>query len=156
MFHAFIHEWFTSLFHSWSSPAPQSYNVPSALLKCTLHFCLNWSLAISHPFWGETQRAVKKNPSNRSRKTPISRSTICPSNDYLGTLWCDTVGWRGSGANILSLTQFYQTLHNRWHMIRPLLSEYLKIYCDILIQPRTSPSSENICSLKVTVYFRFL
>lgn len=56
---------------------------------------------IAHYFWGEVWWG--KTPSNRSAERPISRITICPSNDYLAALWCDTVGWRGSLANIPSL-----------------------------------------------------
>lgn len=80
-------------------------------LKCTLHSCLYWSLAISniaHHFWGEAWWGGKT-PWNRSAERPISRSTICPSNDYLVALWCDTVGWRGSIANILSLSLWIST-----------------------------------------------
>lgn len=76
------------------------------LLKCALHFCLYMSIAISyiaHYFWGEAWSGGKT-PSNRSTERPISCSTICPSNDYLVALWCDTVGWRLSVANILSLS----------------------------------------------------
>lgn len=47
-----------------------------------------------------TRRGGKNSPSNRSKRRPISCSTICPSNGYLDVLWCDTDGWRGSRANI--------------------------------------------------------
>jgi len=58
---------------------------------------LHYSLPLCKALCGKT-------PSNRSAERPISCSTICPSNDYLAALWCDMVGWRGSIANILSLS----------------------------------------------------
>lgn len=72
------------------------------LLQCTLHFCVCWGPAIFLYLRVETWRGggEKNSPSNRSKRRPISRSTICPSNGYLDVLWCDTDGWRGSRANI--------------------------------------------------------
>lgn len=89
-------------------PTHQSCNRPPAAY---------WSvLCISDFFWASTfptlltsseeRHDEEKTPSNRSAERPISHSTICPSNDYLAALWCDTDGWRGSIANILSLSLY--------------------------------------------------
>lgn len=60
----------------------------------------------------ERRHDEEKTPSNRSAERPISHSTICPSNDYLAAVWCDTLGWRGSIANILSLSLYISPQHS--------------------------------------------
>lgn len=107
------------------------------VLKCTLHFWIYLSLSISyiaHFFWGEAWWG--KTPSNRSAERPISHSTICPSNDYLAALWCDTVGWRASIANILSLSLYistqYSTTDGTWSALC-LFNAYKYSYKNICI-----------------------
>lgn len=192
MFRTFIHEWFTSLFSSWHSPTHQSCNMPSAdylSVLCISVFIGAW-LFLTHS--EERHDEAEKPLQIGQKKSPISRSTICLSNDYLVALWCDTLDWRGSRANILSLTLCIstklRTTDDTWSGLScPNTQKYTPSYVltgkkeVVLFQyvdskkwrsssfviniavkmglhplHYTLPSSENICSIAVMIYVRFL
>lgn len=117
-FYTFINEQFTSVC-SWQF-SPHIKAVIGILQITQVCFaCLSlWEPGYFIKFFMMSWKKL----SNRSKKPPNSHRTICPFNDYLVALLCDTVGWRGSIAHIFSLLlHFYQTLYNWWHIIRPVL-----------------------------------